>query len=74
MSTEFYRPAPGHPSKNGANIAAERSRPLCPGAVAIVGKGDIFLARRSIRGAIGVWVKEADTVCDLCWQRPDRSR
>lgn len=47
MSTGFYRPLPGHPSKHGANVGAHRSRPpwsSSPGAwrgetVAIVGKG-----------------------------------
>jgi hypothetical protein len=28
MSTGFYRPVMGHPSKHGANVGAKRSRPL----------------------------------------------
>ena len=28
MSTAFYRPVPGHPSKHGANIGTYRSRPM----------------------------------------------
>jgi hypothetical protein len=66
MSTASCRPVPGRPSKHGANIDAQRSRPLrgpLPVKVQLP-------ATSHVMAAPGVRRKRPDTVSDPCGQLP----
>ncbi len=65
MSTGSCRHVPGHPSKHGANIDPERSRPL-PEPLPV----EVQLhATRYMSPAPGVQAETVSTVRDPCWQR-----
>jgi hypothetical protein len=65
VGTGFCRPVPGRPSKHGANIGSERSRPL-PEPLPV----EVQLpATRYMSPAPGDEAETVSTVRDSCWQR-----